>query len=637
MDKLNKYILSEILCIVGPWPEIIKLLGVSKKWKSLIESSFQYFTLQGVRHPKYIPCNVQIDKIIERFKSDWKLKTLDLRNVQISVELLAEVLLSQPNLIKLDLTNSQITLGQVWSCMQAKRLKEGYYLEELRITNNRTVYLGYDALVSVYPNLVQLYAGNTVTILDNLKIILSRLPKLQLLDLSLCSLDYFDMSYIDFRELLKDSDLKIFFISQINEKAMEVLLSCGVEIVETTIGDVLLGIKDEESLNSLQDWLNIGGDTNLLCHPNHELCSTLSAYPQMQIIKRLKDETLLRDVFKLLIRYNLDLSLHTPEGYGNLLNTAISEQHTGLAYLLIANGSDISPSLLLTDYEVPAMTLAADLGDMSIIQIFLDFGILNIDYYSPKFCNPVCTAAVKNNKELFLFLIEQGVQLFNCYIHPNILISSRETLEMALSPEYKSIFSFPVEMLYEAAQYYISKQKTEQVLLILENLDPNVKEQEANIIEQLLNNYRNSSVKLPPDMHKPLIILATEKKLMPVIYYLIAKGFDVNAEDMYGWTAFISASSYGYLELISYLCENGALVNKRDKWWRTALHQAAQNGHEDVVRELIRYGAALSPECDKGLTPLNYAMINRRHEIEEMLRSHGGKSRIMNKKLCSII
>ena len=174
MDKLNKFILSEILCTVGPYPKVIGLMVVCKKWKKTIEESFHYFTLSGIRHPSYIPGNVLIAPIIKPFTSTWKLKTLDLRNVEISVELLAEVLLNQPELLKLNLSNTQITLGQVWSCMQAQKSKEGYYLEELRITNNRTVFLGYEALISVYPNLTRLYAGNTLTILDNLKIILKR-------------------------------------------------------------------------------------------------------------------------------------------------------------------------------------------------------------------------------------------------------------------------------------------------------------------------------------------------------------------------------------------------------------------------------------------------------------------------------
>ena len=518
--------------------------------------------------------------------------------------------------------------------MQAYKSKDSYCLEELRITNNRTVYLGFEALVSVYPQLLRLYLGNTMTILDNLNIILPRLPKLQILDLSLCNIDHYDMAYLDFRGLLQSSDLQILFISEVNETALETLLSCNVEVVEKTIGDELLEVNCEEALMVLQEWLDLGGDVNLMCNSNHKLCKTLSVYPQLEVIKRVEDETLLRDVFKLLINYGLDLAYHTSEleSGGSLINTCINFKRTGLAHLLISCGSDVSPNNLSTEIEEPAMTLAARHGDSSIIQIFLDFRLASIDYYSPKYCNPICVSATKNDRELFFFLIEQGVPLFPCGQHPNILITNKGILELALSPDHKGFFSFPVEMLYEAGQFYIYSRQEEQSLLIIDNLDPVVKEEEARILE----DKRAHSMRILADMHKPLLVLATEKKLMPVIKRLVEIGYDINAEDMHGWTAFISACSYGYIELIPYLCENGALVNKRDKWGRTALHQASQNGHSDVVRELIRYGAALSPECDKGLTPRNYAQINRRTEVEEILRSHGARTNHRTRKICSI-
>lgn len=633
MEKVNKYILCEIICTVGPFPEILRLSLVCKLWQRLILEFKHYFTLQGVRHPLFIPCNVKIDEILSPFKGIWKLHSLDLRNVQIDVDLLGEVLLVQRNLYKLDLTNSQISVGQVWSHMQANKGKEGFYLEELRLTNNRTVYLGYEALVQVYPNLTKLYVGNTLTSLDNLNVILPKLVKLQLLDVSLCNIDHYDMAHINFRELLQNSELHTIFISEVNETVLEILTSCNVDVIEKTIGDVLLEVTDENSLHLLEEWLDLEGDVNLMCSSNHVLCKLLSVYPQFELVKRLSDENLLREIFKLLINSGLDLGFHTsePDSGGSILNTAISLQRTGLAHLLISNGSDISPSSVVRNGN-PAMTLAAEIGDFSIIQIFLDFGLYNIDYYSPIYCNPICTAAIHGNKELFLFLIEQAVPLFPCPQHPNILITNKNILEMALQSEHSGSFTFPVEMLYEAAQYYIYTQHPEQALLIIESLDCKVKEEEGKILLEK----RQSSFRICPDMHKPLIVMATEKKLVPVIKKLVEKGYDINAEDMYGWTAFISACSYGFIDLIPFLCENGALVNKRDMRWRTALHQASQNGHSDVVIELIRYGAALSPECDKGLTPLSYAQINKRTETEKILRDHGARVGARTKKFCNV-
>jgi hypothetical protein len=332
-----------------------------------------------------------------------------------------------------------------------------------------------------------------------------------------------------------------------------------------------------------------------------------------------------------MIKSNLDLGLHMQnfEDRRNLLNTSIISKQTGLVHLLISSGCDISPSL--SNEEEPSMTLAARIGDISVMQIFLDFDLLNTDYYHPRFCNPVCASATAGKMEMFLFLIEQGVPLFNCSIHPNILISNKDILKLVLSEEHKSMMAFPQEMLYEAAQFYIRKGLIEQTLLIIENLEPSVRENESFI----LANKINSSARISPEMHKTLMILATERKAVEVIKVLVDLGYDINGDDSFGWTPLISACSYGYLEILPFLCDNGAIVNKRDKWWRTALHQAAQNGHSNIVRELIRYGAAINPECDRGLTPYNYAMINLRLDCVRILREHGGRSSL-KKKLCVV-
>ena len=631
MEKLSKNILFQIFTKVGPIPQVFQLCLVCKKWNSCIKELQHYFTFQGVRHPQYIPSNLKITPILEKFKSNTRLRVLDLRNINIETDALSEVLLCHRTLQTLDLTNTQFSLGQVWSYMQAKKGSDTFYLEELRFTNNPTVYLGYDALVSVFPNLVKLYAGNTKTMLDNFKLVLERLPKLQILDVSLCNIDYYDMAYIDFRTILESSDLQRIFISEINETVVDTFLSFNIEIIENTIGDVLKALNEESALGSLEEWLRMGGDVNLRCSPTHKLYNEVGAYAQVDIIKRLEDEFLLREAFRIQIAHDLDLSLQMNiDGSAlNLLNAAITSKRTGLVHLLVSAHCDISPCFF--SEQEPSMTLAARLGDQSIIQIFLDSELYNIDFYSPKFCNPVCIAAQTGNKDMFLFLIEQGVPLFPCSSHPNLLISNKDILTLALSEDHKQTLMFPQEMLYEAGQYYLIKRNVEQALLIVGNLDPQVKDNELG----LLSNKLASSLRISADMHKSLLILATEKNLIQVIKKLVESGFDINGEDMHGWTPFMAACSYGYVELIPYFCDNGAIVNKRDKWWRTALHQAAQNGHVSVVRELIRYGAALSPECDKGLTPLNYAVFNLRVECEELLRQHGARM-TRRRKLCLI-
>lgn len=370
-----------------------------------------------------------------------------------------------------------------------------------------------------------------------------------------------------------------------------------------------------------------------MCHPSNQQSNEVWAYPQMQLIRQSTDENLLIEAFKIMLRHGLDLAYHSIDYDKTLLMTTISSGFTGLADLFLRNGADLVPVIFSSQEEVPATTFAASKGNISVCQLFLDHNLLKIDMYGSH-CNPVCAAAGNGHKDLFAFLIENSVQLFKCPIHPNILISSPEILEMALSEEYEVAFDFPIDMMYEAAQFYTIKLQEETAITITKFL---LKKDILNKEKSLLDGKSNSKMPVVGnDLHKPLILLAAERNCSKVLKYLIENSFDINAEDRDGWTALISASSYGHTHLLSYLCEHGALINKRDNRSRTALHQAAQNGHKQMAGDLIHLGAALSPVGIGGLTPLDLAEINKWDEVVDLLKQFGANRGPRLKKLCHI-
>lgn len=71
---------------------------------------------------------------------------------------------------------------------------------------------------------------------------------------------------------------------------------------------------------------------------------------------------------------------------------------------------------------------------------------------------------------------------------------------------------------------------------------------------------------------------------------LIDRGADVNAKDDTVQSAYLIATSEGYLELLRLTLRHGAKVDDKDSWNGTGLIRAAERGHYAVVGALLRAG-----------------------------------------------
>lgn len=139
----------------------------------------------------------------------------------------------------------------------------------------------------------------------------------------------------------------------------------------------------------------------------------------------------------------------------------------------------------------------------------------------------------------------------------------------------------------------------------------------------------------------------------------VKRGANVNAEDETEQSAYLIATSEGYLDLLDLTLRNGARVNDKDSWNGTGLIRAAERGHAlvvgrllqkgidrdhvnrigyqaiheavwlgedttdyvDTVRVLVAGGVELSrPSVDEGLTPLEMAQERRYPALEAVLR-----------------
>ncbi|CAG9324315.1 unnamed protein product [Blepharisma stoltei] len=663
MNKIPSPILTIILSISGPFPNILRLAKVCKKWRNLISKAQHYVSFQGSLEPKFFPGSIDIRIALSKFLDGWKIFHLDLKNVYIlDVDFLAKIIVSQPQMISLDLSNNKINLENFLLAIEELNVdlsyegflgKKNFILEVLKITNNKTNDLRFDLLVKIFPNLKQLYAGNTEISPYDLKVLIENSHKIEVLDISNCpKIDALDEFFFDLNINLKALTIKKLFISptKSNSIAIELLKNKGLTVIDTTIGKLLHDFKTNDDTQRIENMLNQGLDVNLMSEIHNE---DVSSYPQMEIIREIKNQELLMNLFRVLIRYGLDLSHHSHLFEKTLINSAINFDHKELLRILISNGADLCPvpygELLeilrgrndhhgftsrveISDlYEKPAATFSAHKGNWQICELFFEFGLEKIDFYKSKHCNPVCSAAVDGNIELFSYLIINKFPYYKCPQHRNYLLENYSIVEIAISEGYLKSAEIPLWMIYEASRFYTVHQHESQAIRLLEfiiHLD--IKNQERKLL------YSDRRLNMESIYYKPLMCLAIQYKSYKVLSWLLKNGFDINSEDEYGWTGFMLAADSGNYEILSYLYKHGAKIDKVNQRGQTSLHLAVENGHIEVVKELIRLKAHLSPTSNEKSTPLDFAMINQRTAIKDMLLAHGAVSGENLKKRCEM-
>jgi ankyrin repeat protein len=90
---------------------------------------------------------------------------------------------------------------------------------------------------------------------------------------------------------------------------------------------------------------------------------------------------------------------------------------------------------------------------------------------------------------------------------------------------------------------------------------------------------------------------------------LIAQGADVNAKDETIQSAFLIATSEGFLGLLNLTLDSGADIGSRDSFNGTGLIRAAERGHALLVGMLLRQGILVDHINNVGWTALLEAII----------------------------
>jgi len=127
-----------------------------------------------------------------------------------------------------------------------------------------------------------------------------------------------------------------------------------------------------------------------------------------------------------------------------------------------------------------------------------------------------------------------------------------------------------------------------------------------------------------------LIRAAEKNDILGVKMWLMA-GANINAQEkLYGNTALVVASKYGYTEIVKLLLEAGADVNVKNKDGETALMKASYNGYTEIVKMLIDAGADVNIKDRYGTTALMLASLYGYTEIVELLIKAGANVNIKN-------
>ena len=168
--------------------------------------------------------------------------------------------------------------------------------------------------------------------------------------------------------------------------------------------------------------------------------------------------------------------------------------------------------------------------------------------------------------------------------------------------------------------------------LLSRGVDPNVKDKRgytalSHASEAMYEQVVDALLSRPdvdPDSRglnsRPVLLAYVWRDNKARVEKLLARGADVNAEDLDGDTALHGAAQTGNVEIMQVLLDKGANVNAQNNSGGTPLMWSAVYGHDDAARLLLSRGADASLKDSDGITAAEWAVRNKRDSVVQLLK-----------------
>ncbi|XP_046389103.1 serine/threonine-protein phosphatase 6 regulatory ankyrin repeat subunit B-like [Ischnura elegans] len=321
------------------------------------------------------------------------------------------------------------------------------------------------------------------------------------------------------------------------------------------------------------------------------------------------------EVRDLVEKYGLS---YRPE-WGNglqLLRDALETSNIQIAKLLLANGCKVNSKRSVSSPAIPVMHLAAEHGDLEVIQMLLERGA-HVNIRDRSGCTPLHRAALRKEVGIMALLLEHGA-----------IINSRNNngempvhiaLEARCFPNAEYLLEHGADVNCEHERGF----QKDYLPLHLAAEGGCLK-----IVDLLLD--LGASVNAIGRGKTPLCI-AAKKGHASIVDSLLKHGGDVHfcctSGTTKGYTPLHLAIEKGYEDIVNLLLGNGAGVNVIGHG-KTPLYIAVENGHASIVDSLLKHGGDVHFCCTsgttKGYTPLHLAIEKGYEDIVNLLGNGAG-------------
>ncbi len=265
------------------------------------------------------------------------------------------------------------------------------------------------------------------------------------------------------------------------------------------------------------------------------------------------------DIVNLLLKNGVSVKA-TDASSNNALNYAIEEGYTGIAKLLVMNGSEINKSLMF----------AIARGRDEIALHLIEKGA-SVNFFDKRKDTPLTYASYYGRTEMVKILLEKGSMV----LHSNI--NGFTPLLMAVQ----------------------NSEGTDIVKMLIEKgVRPDEKD---------------------PSLNTPLM-WASFNGFTAASAVLIEKGADIHAQNNLGYNAITYAGYNGKIDTLKFLFQKGARIEDKNHYLDNALTWASYNGHYSVVKFLVENGADVNIVNTNNFTPLALAQLKNHYSIIGLLK-----------------